>query len=643
MSDSAGESSARTRPPHDGPQVLRVTGAIAAGEPLGPGEDGAADGGSRAGGPVLVLASHGGATFHLPVDGALRAALRQASTAPAPAGRAAAPEQPLRPKDIQTRIRAGESAQDLAESSGASLVQIERYAGPVLAERAHVATVARSTVVRTSRSRPTLEDLVRHRLASRGVALGSVEWDAWRRGEHGWALQVSFRAGTRDRLAQWAYDPDGESVEPLDDEARWLSASHEADSPGAGRRLSAVRVFDVESDGRVREVPVVPGPPLIGDTGPVTGTSAGLGGAATGSITGLGSGPATGSSPPVGAGADDEGPLAPWTVPDHDEVAARTMDLLDALSDRRGRRQPVPDLGPDGGWDEEDEDDDLVDALLDDLPGSHARPGDPGGDGLPVFGSLPLTPLLEPHLRSVPAPDPALEGGPDGPDDGRPDDDRARDDRLRDDRAGDDRPRDDGPRDEDGRAGAARRSRQDRDARDDAEPAGWRESPQAERAATLGLVPPLAEPPAPRAPGAEPWTPGGPTSSRDLLSVREGRIGRADAGELQLADTGEMSPAQLRELHERSSGALPADREEPVPSERGGRGARRDGREGGADADAGGSDAGAGPDGGEGGPAGGDAQDEAAGRPASRPRTTRRPSVPSWDEIVFGSPRTDSD
>ncbi len=551
-----------TGPPPPSPQVLTVSGALDA--PGGPG--------SSRPDAVLVLSSPSGASYHLPIDGTLRAALRQATaSASGTTGSLDAVPDPLRPKDIQRRIRAGESVAELADSSGLPVAQIERYAGPVLAERAHIAALASATVVREQRSRPVLADLVRHRLSSRGVALSTVVWDAWRRGEQGWALQVSFRAGTRDRLAQWAYDSAGESVEPLDDEARWLSASHEADGPG--RRLSAVRVFDVEADGDIRESPAGLGGSRAG------GSASGGGGlgASTGSITGMNTGPAGGAAPTAGdqaAAGSDAGPAGPWTAPDHDEVAARTMDLLDALSDRRGRRQPVPDLGGDGGWDEDGEDDDLVDALLDLPSGAVTRPGAAGHD-LP-FGEPPTPPALEPHLRSVPAP--AWDGSDTGE---LPEVDPWQG------------PGSSGHPDEDGRdhAGAVGAG----DAAADVDRASGRTPPQhaagqapdvegmaapgagPPRAGTLGLVPPL------------------PTTGAITTAAAPPRGRRDEAGAVTAATAG---GADARDTAEAPPGV-------PAPA-----------------------------------PAG---DDEVQRETPARSRTPRRPSVPSWDEIVFGSPRPDAD
>ena len=54
----------------------------------------------------------------------------------------------LRPKDIQARIRAGQSSADVAAAAGVSVERIMRFASPVLAEREHVATQAQRSVLR---------------------------------------------------------------------------------------------------------------------------------------------------------------------------------------------------------------------------------------------------------------------------------------------------------------------------------------------------------------------------------------------------------------------------------------------------------------------------------------------------------------
>ena len=57
-------------------------------------------------------------------------------------------ESPLRPKEIQDRIRAGETAEDIADAAGVPIERVRRFEGPVLAERAYRAQEAQGASIR---------------------------------------------------------------------------------------------------------------------------------------------------------------------------------------------------------------------------------------------------------------------------------------------------------------------------------------------------------------------------------------------------------------------------------------------------------------------------------------------------------------
>src|SRR6266699_355129 len=97
-------------------------------------------------GSYLVLATAGrGTRFTLPVDDRLRAAVRGHFSR---LGQFEIEvESPLRPKEIQARIRAGETAEEIAESAGIPVERVRWFEGPVLAERAYIATQAQSASV----------------------------------------------------------------------------------------------------------------------------------------------------------------------------------------------------------------------------------------------------------------------------------------------------------------------------------------------------------------------------------------------------------------------------------------------------------------------------------------------------------------
>lgn len=165
-----------------------------------------------------------GAIYRLPVDEQLRAAVRRDPSRPSPAQ-----EAPLTPRDMQARMRAGETAEEVADSAGIPVDRVRRYEGPVLAERAAKAAEARAAAVRRPgmeqppKPKP-LEALMAPALADRGVDVADGEWDAWRRVDGRWQVLFTFAtaAGDDEGRALWVYDPARATVTPEDDEARRL-------------------------------------------------------------------------------------------------------------------------------------------------------------------------------------------------------------------------------------------------------------------------------------------------------------------------------------------------------------------------------------------------------------------------------------
>ena len=141
---------------------------------------------------------------------------------------------PLSPRDIQTRIRAGESLEDVTAGSGMDAERIERFAAPVLAEREHLALTALGSSVRrrgeASGHRP-LRSVVAERLQAQGVDADDVRWDAWKIGDSQWQLSADYELQGEPRRAEFRFDQQGRFSVAEDDEARWLAG--EAPSPVA--------------------------------------------------------------------------------------------------------------------------------------------------------------------------------------------------------------------------------------------------------------------------------------------------------------------------------------------------------------------------------------------------------------------------
>jgi hypothetical protein len=212
-------------------------------------------------GEHLLLSGAEGARFRMPVDEPLRAALRH--DRPRLGQPRTEIEGGMRPRDIQALIRAGASAEEAAERAGWSVEKVHRYEGPILAEREHVAGLAREARLRarngaSGSSAPTLSARVAERLKGRGVDPRGSSWDSWRAEDGPWTIVLTFAAGGRQRQASWSFDLADKAVSAVDDEARWLSeeeqlAAGPIPAPHlAAASLRATAVYDLEAEGGLR-------------------------------------------------------------------------------------------------------------------------------------------------------------------------------------------------------------------------------------------------------------------------------------------------------------------------------------------------------------------------------------------------------
>jgi hypothetical protein len=181
---------------------------------------------------VLAVPGRGG-RFSLPIDDRLRIVARgQFSRL---AQYEIEVESPLRPKEIQDRIRAGETADEIADAAGVPIERVRRFEGPVLAERAYRAQEAQRATIRRpgdSGPGPRLGDVVTERLTKFGSSPEDALWDSRKRADGNWQVQLMFTAGGRPHMAEWVFDPRRRHVTPADDDAARLSLP-EADLPAA--------------------------------------------------------------------------------------------------------------------------------------------------------------------------------------------------------------------------------------------------------------------------------------------------------------------------------------------------------------------------------------------------------------------------
>ena len=174
---------------------------------------------------ALLVAADDGTRYRIPIDEMMQSKLRQSIPDPGSGPR-------LSPREIQAHIRSGMSAQDVASITGASFEYIQRFEGPVLAEREFVVKSALGVPVKATADTDPMSQgrdfgtVIRERLHD----LGAIDerWASWKDPETGWIVKLSFTAKEIDHDARWSFDPKKQSLSPLNGEAVTLSQQGEA-------------------------------------------------------------------------------------------------------------------------------------------------------------------------------------------------------------------------------------------------------------------------------------------------------------------------------------------------------------------------------------------------------------------------------
>jgi hypothetical protein len=122
-------------------------------------------------------------------------------------------ESALTPREMQARLRAGRTIDEVAAEAGVGVEWVERFAAPILAEQAlAVARAGELTLTSPSRGpsdRPLRASVLRN-LADRGVYLLDDEmdaaWSAYRLAGAEWAVHFELDDGGRALAAEWSLD-----------------------------------------------------------------------------------------------------------------------------------------------------------------------------------------------------------------------------------------------------------------------------------------------------------------------------------------------------------------------------------------------------------------------------------------------------
>ncbi|MBV9487013.1 MAG: DUF3071 domain-containing protein [Frankiaceae bacterium] len=148
-------------------------------------------------------------------------------------------ESELSPRDIQARLRAGETTEAVAKAAKVPVSRVMRYAGPVISERDRIVGQAQAAVLQRSRgpelSTPLGEVVERRLAATAGLRPETVVWTARRRDDGAWVVELSYTARGGSRTASWLWEPGEREISSLNSLATRLGAE---DAP-SGRRRAA--------------------------------------------------------------------------------------------------------------------------------------------------------------------------------------------------------------------------------------------------------------------------------------------------------------------------------------------------------------------------------------------------------------------
>lgn len=187
-------------------------------------------------------------------------------------------------KEVQARLRAGESADSLARTTGWSAEKIEKFSGPIMQERAYIIELALATALSKDKHAPTLSAATIAQLSPRGVDMELVEWNTWRNSDNTWNIILLYpqKDGGQGE-ANWNFDLATRALVAQDDGASWIageerSAKQSATPPTHGLvfpssstppRLVAVRE-ESDEDAEVEPIRITTTPTAITPNNPAS-------------------------------------------------------------------------------------------------------------------------------------------------------------------------------------------------------------------------------------------------------------------------------------------------------------------------------------------------------------------------------------
>ena len=175
-------------------------------------------------GAYLSLTDSEGGEYTLRISDTLRATVNQPRLAAVRDSEAGS----ITVKEIQARLRAGESIDSLAREAQWTTEKVERFAGPILQERTYIIGLAHNVILRTAGNATSFGDTVTAKLAPRQVDMATVDWNAWRLDDGNWIIKLNYPIRDGVGSAEWNFDQARRTISALDESARWILGDESA-------------------------------------------------------------------------------------------------------------------------------------------------------------------------------------------------------------------------------------------------------------------------------------------------------------------------------------------------------------------------------------------------------------------------------
>ena len=172
-------------------------------------------------GSHLALVDTDGNNYSLRISDTLRATVNQPRLSSVPAMDAV---ETISVKEIQRRLRAGDSFEQIAREGQTTVDKVERFSGPIMQEREYILENARNLIMRKDIHRIdlTFREVVLAKLAARGVDTDEVSWNTWRQPDGTWHIELHYPNRDGNGIATWNFDLSRRALDASDDNGAWL-------------------------------------------------------------------------------------------------------------------------------------------------------------------------------------------------------------------------------------------------------------------------------------------------------------------------------------------------------------------------------------------------------------------------------------